>query len=357
MAAKSPKKRSGTPRPPSRARKTRSAGSQETRGRTGRFLSVDPKIAVIAGGLLLVAAAVVVYFVLLTPKRPPFDAQRSFAYLERQVAFGPRVPGSEAHRATLEYLAAELKKSADVVGRHNFTYRDRHDTTRVYESTNLIASFNVNPKINKRVLLAAHWDTRPWADQDPDSSKQHLPVAGANDGASGVAVLLEMAHVLAAHPLPFGVDIVLFDLEDLGDDHFTRYPDSLNAFAIGSARFVEDHPTYRPTYGILLDMVGDRALRIPREQLSMERAPHIMRRVWDAARRVGADAFVDEDGSFVYDDHVAFLQRGIPVVNLIHWPFPSYWHTTEDTPDKCSPESLLQVGNVVIEMLYGSTDL
>lgn len=331
-----------------------------SRGRAGAgrgFLSVDPKVAVGVAGLLILAAVAVIYFMLLQPSRPPFDAERAFSYLERQVAFGPRVPGTEPHQATLEYLAAELEKSADVVGRHTFTYRDRRDSSRVYEGTNLIASFNVDPQVTKRVLLAAHWDTRPWADQDPDAGKRRLPVPGANDGASGVAVLLEMAHVLAANPLPFGVDIVLFDLEDIGDDHFTRFPDSLNAFAIGSAQFVENHPTYRPTYGILLDMVGDRNLRIPREQLSLERAPHIMRRIWTAARRVGADAFVDEDGSYVYDDHVAFLQRGIPVVNLIHWPFPSYWHTTEDTPDKCSPESLLQVGNVVIKMLYGSSDL
>src|SRR5690606_22984696 len=123
--------------------------------------------------------------------------------------------------------------------------------------------------------------------------------------------------------------------------------------AIGSAAFAEAYPAYRPAYGILLDMVCDRDLRIPKEAHSVAYARAVVDRVWAAARRVGADAFVDEPGQAVVDDHVAFLRRGIPVVGLIHTPFPATWHTTADTPDRCSAASLQQVGEVVLEVIYG----
>lgn len=300
----------------------------------------------------------VTLFVLLSRagSLPGFDAARAFADLERQVAFGPRVPGSEGHRATLAFLTSELEALADRVSHHTFSHVDLHDSTRVYEGTNIVASFNLSPEINKRVLLAAHWDTRPTADQEQDPARRAQPIPGANDGASGVAVLLEIARVLHERPLPYGVDIVLFDLEDIGEDEFTQYPDSLNPFAIGSAAFVRDHPEYRPTYGILVDMVGDKNLRIPQERLSIDQAPQVVSRVWQAASEANADAFVNEAGQVVYDDHVAFLQNGIPVANLIHWPFPSTWHTLDDTPENCSPESLGQVGAVLIRVLYQDPD-
>src|SRR5690606_32148742 len=159
-------------------------------------------------------------------------------------------------------------------------------------------------------------------DRDPDPAKRSRPVPGANDGASGVAVLLEIARILHANPLGIGVDMILFDLEDLGtaeqveaDAAEARIP-----FAIGSAAFVRNNPTYRPTFGILLDMVGDRNLRIPKEGYSRAYAPRIVEKVWAAAERVGAEAFVDEPGGAVEDDHVPFLRAGIPMVDLIHLP-------------------------------------
>ncbi len=175
------------------------------------------------------------------------------------------------------------------------------------EASNIIASFNLEPKVSKSVMLAAHWDTRPMADQDPDSLNQRLPVPGANDGASGVAVLLEMARLLRAVPPAIGVDIILFDLEDMGDDGDADSAEVKNPFAIGSEYFAENYAHYRPSYGILLDMVCDRNLRIPKEANSVASAGSIVRKVWEAADRVGASAFVDEQGQVVIDDHIAFL--------------------------------------------------
>lgn len=306
--------------------------------------------------LVAVAAlvALFVFFVLaLESPRPVFDAQRTFAEVERQVAFGPRVPGSPAHDAARAYFVETLGGLADRVAEQPVRYTSA-DSALSVEGTNIVASFNIDPAEKKRVLLAAHWDSRPRADRDPDPAKRNQPVPGANDGASGVAVLLEIARILAEHPLDIGVDIVLFDLEDLGtssqvdaDSGAAHVP-----FAIGSAAFVRDNPTYRPTYGILLDMVGDRDLRIPKEGYSRTYAPHIVDEIWAAAGRVGAPAFIDEPGGAVEDDHVPFLRVGIPIVDLIHLPFPDTWHTTADTPDRVSPESLGQVGEVVVEVLW-----
>lgn len=200
-------------------------------------------------------------------------------------------------------------------------------------------------------MLCAHWDSRPRADKDPDSTRHTQPVPGANDGASGTAVLLEMARVLAAFPPEIGVDIVLFDLEDLGDYGADDDPDSLNPFSIGAAYFVSQRGQYTPRYGILLDMIGDKDLHIKKEGYSQAAAPLLLEQIWAAAEKVGADAFVDSHGVAITDDHVPFLRQGIPVVNLIDFDYP-YWHTVADTPDKCSPASLQQVGDVLVEMLY-----
>ncbi|MFQ5568732.1 MAG: M28 family peptidase [Rhodothermales bacterium] len=301
---------------------------------------------------LLLAVVAPSFFFFLRHAKPDFDAARAFEEIERQVAFGPRVPGSEGHQKARAYFVETLQQHADRVSEQAFTYTDRHDSTKIHEGVNILASFNLQPTVNKRVLLAAHWDTRPVADRDPDPARHTRPVPGANDGASGVAVLLEMARLLHIDPPDIGVDIVLFDLEDLGDE---GEPDSIgvkNPFAIGSAYFAEHQSDYRPTFGILLDMVCDKNLRIPREGHSVARARPIVDKVWAAAKKVGASAFLDEPGPAITDDHVAFLQRGIRVIDLIHTPFPSYGHTTEDTPDQCSEESLQQVGDVLVEVIY-----
>lgn len=284
--------------------------------------------------------------------KPSFSGERAFRYLKMQCDFGPRAPGSEGHQKCGDFLVEELKKYADSVWEQAFDYTDREDTSRVYRGRNIIASFNLKPPNNYRVLLCAHWDTRPYADKDADPANRRLPVPGANDGASGVAALLEMARILKQHPLDFGVDIILFDLEDLGAYNASLYPDSLNQFCIGSEHFAGSQPEYRPRYGILLDMVGDKSLIIKKEGYSVANAGSVVNKVWAAARKTGASAFVEEEGELLQDDHVPFLKRGIPVIDLIDFDYP-YWHTIQDTPDKCSAESLQQVGDVLVEVLYG----
>lgn len=286
-------------------------------------------------------------------ERPVFDAARAFADVERQVAFGPRVPGTDAHAATLRWLVSRLDSLGFSVREQPVAFADPADSTRIFRGTNVIAS--MRPDAARRVMLAAHWDSRPVADQDPDPARRSEPVPGANDGASGVAVLLEVARLLAATPPPggTGIDLVFFDLEDLGE----TTGDALDVpYAAGSELFAQMNPTYQPEWGILLDMVGDRDLQIPKEGFSQQYAPAVVERVWAAARRAGANAFLETVGAPIQDDHIAFLGRGIPVIDLIQTPFPDTWHTTNDLPDRVAPESLGQVGRVVIEALWADAE-
>lgn len=307
-------------------------------------------------GLLAVAlvAAAVAYWMTSRPAPlPAFDQDRAFALVEAQVAFGPRIPGTAAHDSTRRWLVERLDVYADQVVQQEIAIPDPRDTSRTFDGTNVIASWS--PDATRRILLAAHWDTRPVADDDPDPAQRLAPVLGANDGASGVAVLLEVARLLDLHPFErnVGVDVVLFDLEDLGTID-PAVPDSLRIpFAMGSEMFVLHNPRYRPAYGVLLDMVGDHDLRIPREGYSQRYAQGTLDLVFAAARRAGATAFVDTPGPAIQDDHVPFLRAGIPVVDLIHAPFPDTWHTTADTPENVSAESLGQVGRTLVELLWG----
>jgi len=311
-----------------------------------------PKILAGAVALLLVVAAV---WWLTRPSNPVFDGERALRHVYTQVEFGPRVFGTEGYQQALDWMVRQLEQTADAVSPQPFAWADAHDSTKVWGGTNIVASFNLNPEGGRRVMLSAHWDTRPVADQDPDSTNWSQPVPGANDGGSGVAVLMEMARLLAEQPPDVGVDLVLFDLEDIGDDIGPDADSSTvaNPFAIGSQRFVEENPAYRPQFGILLDMVCDADLRIPRESYSNINAKPVVDRVWEAAERVGATVFLDEEGGPVVDDHMAFLQQGIPVIDLIHYPFPSTWHTMADVPSACSAESLQQVGDVLVEAVWG----
>lgn len=301
--------------------------------------------------LLMIVIVAVLFFLFLRESTPVFDGDKAFEELIRQVNFGPRVPGTESHKKTCSYLVAKLKQYTDYVDEQKFKYIDKQDSTKIYNATNIVASFNIEPKIKKRILLAAHWDTRPFSDQDPNIKKRKLPVPGANDGASGVAVLLELARLLSEYEPNIGVDIVFFDLEDMGEESFLS-DSNKNQYAIGSAIFVKQNPKYLPSYGILLDMVGDKKLIIAKEYYSFIKAEEIVDKIWKAAEKVGSSVFINKIGLPVYDDHIVFLQNSISVVNLIHTPFPPYWHTSEDTQDKCSPESLKQVGNVIVEVIY-----
>ena len=304
--------------------------------------------------VLVAVAALVVALLFLFPTfsdvKPSFDAERAYADVVRQVEFGPRVPGTAGHDAARAYFVETLQGLADRVIEQPVTATIGDSVT--VKGTNIVASFNLDPGLRKRIMLAAHWDTRPRADRDPDSTRHDEPVPGANDGASGVAVLLEMARLFHDDPPDVGVDLVFFDLEDLGDYATADTTAPRTPFALGSAAFVRDNPTYRPTFGILLDMVGDENLRVAKEGYSQANAPRIVEKVWTAAKTVGADAFVDAPGGAVEDDHLPFLRQGIPVIDLIQSPFPATWHTTADTPEHVSAASLGQVGDVLVEVIY-----
>lgn len=279
-------------------------------------------------------------------KIPEFNGSRAFRYLVAQTDFGPRNPNSQGHAACLTYLATELSKSADRVQLQEFTAQGYGEKLYL---TNIIASFK--PDAKERILLCAHWDTRPRAEHDDDRSRRNEPILGANDGASGVAVLLELASLLKEYPPPVGVDIILFDGEDYGMEG------DLQKYLLGSRHFAKNKPPdYFPRFGILLDMVGDKSLELPKEEHSVRYAPDIVDLVWRTARLLGITLFQDEIGPAVHDDHIPLNEVGIKTVNIIDFSYPDfthrYWHTHKDTPDKCSPESLEAVGTVVTHVVY-----
>jgi len=213
------------------------------------------------------------------------------------------------------------------------------DTLRL---VNIIGNFNVGA--SKRILLAAHYDTRPVADMDPDPANRLTPIIGANDGASGVAVLLEIARALGGAKPPVGVDIVFFDGEDYGESG--RPWD----FCLGSSWFADNLKGYRPAAAIIVDMVGDSDLRIPREGYSSAASGRLVDELFGIAARLGVEQFANEAGHTIIDDHLPFIRAGIDAVDLIDFDYP-YWHTVADTPDKCSPESLEAVGRVLLEYI------
>lgn len=292
--------------------------------------------------LLLVTPYSLLLLLYCSPKAPSFDSEAAFHNLLTQCSFGPRTPGSEGHRACGEYLRSRLNERCDRVVEQHFWY---HDSVRVdsLPLTNYIGI--INPAEGKRVLLAAHWDTRPWADRDPDPANRVKPILGANDGASGVAVLLELARQFKTRKPPVGVDIVFFDGEDSGQEG------NLGGYFLGSRYFAEHLGTYRPAYGILLDMVGDKNLSIPLEANSLRAAPGVMEKIWNAARLLRVSAFLQEQGPTVADDHLPLLAAGIPMVDLIDFDYPA-WHTLGDKPEKTSSASLAAVGKVISQVVY-----
>ena len=270
-----------------------------------------------------------------------FDGERALKHIQNQIEFGPRILSNpEAKKQTLDYMEEHLRPFATRTTRQSFSFKD-------LEGVNLWATFvsdhqNAN---QNRLMLGAHWDTRPISEKESDHNKRGQPTLGANDGASGVAVLLELARIFALNPPPVTVDLIFFDLEDMGNI------DGLK-FAIGSHQFVKKNSFYRPSGGVILDMVCDKNLEIPKELYSKNQAKNLMDRVWHIAEKHNAKAFLKTDGTFITDDHLPFLKVGIPVVDLIHYPFPDYWHTTRDTLDKCNSYSLQTVGKVVASLVY-----
>jgi len=278
-------------------------------------------------------------------ERPAFDADRAFRDLERQVAFGPRIPGSAGHAQQLEWLQTELRALADTVFLDPF----QHVTGEGHELdlTNVIARFG--PADGSRLLLLTHWDTRPKADQSSEAADREKPVPGANDGASGTAILLEFARMFNEQPPPGGVELLFTDGEDYGPSTADMFLGARHyAAGIGS-----ENP---PAYGILLDMVGDADPSFPIEAYSMESAGQVVQRVWGIAADLGFRRFFPMDRTVrVVDDHVQLIDAGIPVADIIDFdygPGNGFWHTPRDVPENTSARTLLMVGDVVAEVVY-----
>lgn len=294
--------------------------------------------------ILTVAALAVVFAViagscLAEHDPPPFDSDKAFEYLVHQVEFGPRVPGTGAHKQTGDWLISLLRQHTQYVSVQKFSGRTGGQEVDMF---NILAS--LYPEKEERILLCAHWDSRHHADRDPDSTKWTDPVPGANDGASGVAVLLEIASGLSAVEPPVGVDIVLFDGEDGGE-----YGND-STWLLGSRHFARIMPrSYRPKYAILLDMIGDRDLKLSRDINSIEASPNLWNRIIAHCEESGID--VSPETVIILDDHVPLIKRGIPSVDLIDFDY-DFWHTVSDTPDKCSAESLGKIGELVLRILY-----
>jgi glutaminyl-peptide cyclotransferase len=278
---------------------------------------------------------------------PRFDGERAFSFLTKQTEFGPRNPNSRGHAQCLSYLTNTLRAVAETVRIQEFT-EPGYGQEQLH-LTNIIASFR--PQASQRVLLCAHWDTRPRAERDPDPRRRDEPILGANDGASGVAVLLEIAHLLKSTPPPVGVDIVLFDGEDYGKEgDLPRYFLGARYFALNKSA------DYVPRFGVLLDMVGDAELQLPQEINSLRWAPDVVSEIWTTARALGETAFTDQPGDQISDDHVPLNEAGIKTIDIIDFAYPDqshiYWHTHQDTPEHCSAASLQSVGTVLTHVVF-----
>ncbi|NQV37338.1 MAG: M28 family peptidase [Candidatus Marinimicrobia bacterium] len=281
---------------------------------------------------------------------PPveFDGMNAFSVLEKQCEFGPRNPGSQGYNECKNYLINILTRYADTVFTQPFQYTELRDH-KTYELENIIAQFN--PTDENHLLLGAHWDTRPWADSDQYSELRNEPILGANDGASGVAVLLEIARLFKINPPPIAVTIVLLDGEDLG------VSGSNESFAQGSQYFAKNLPIAMPDNAIILDMIGDTDLSIPIERNSYQIAPKLVKELWRMAENLHLSAFESTIDKSIYDDHIPLWDyAGIPAVDIIDFEYPNarsnYWHTHDDVPGNCSPESLEQVGTLLVHYIW-----
>ncbi len=277
--------------------------------------------------------------------RPAFDGSRAFGDLQAQVAFGPRVPGTEGHARQLEWMVERLGSLADTVFLDEFDYVTT--TGDSLSLTNVIARFGL--ETDRRLLLLTHWDTRPKADQSRDDDDREKPVPGANDGASGTAVLLELARMFAEQAPPGGVDLLFSDGEDYGPTTADMF---LGAVHYASGRGADDPPDF----AVLLDMVGDADPRFPVEAYSLEAAPQLVQRLWGIAADLGYRRYFPLDETVrVVDDHIKLNDAGIPTIDVIDFDYGSgnqLWHTPDDTPENTSAQTLLMVGDVVAEFVY-----
>ncbi len=286
-----------------------------------------------------------------------FDGQAAYAMVKTQVDFGPRVPGTPGWQKTGDWIVAQLKQLGDSVTEQRFRHvTPSGDTIPI---RNIIA--HIAPEKTQRVLYVTHWDTRPTADNDPVIGNRNTPIPGANDGASGVAMLIQVAAALKKTPPNVGVDLLFVDGEDYGS--FDNYSDTLSNpnVLIGSTYYAAHmDTTKKPLYGVLWDMIGDKNLDIYQEGNSVSEAPEVVTRVWQVAQQLGySKYFISSGGEAFYDDHTPFLYRDIHVIDVIDGDYgpkdalhsDGWHHTLEDTVDKVSAQSLQIVGDVAVKLV------
>jgi len=293
-----------------------------------------------------------------TVKIPDFNSDSAYESVRAQLAFGPRVPNTPAHVKCANYLISKMKTYTPVVMVQKGTLSAFNGTPLHFQ--NIIASWK--PETNNRILLCAHWDSRPFADHDPDKKNRSKPVDAANDGASGVGVLMEMARQFSLLNPTVGVDIIFFDVEDYGPPQDQTMSDSEDQWGLGAQYWAKNpHKSgYVARYGILLDMVGARNATFLMEGYSMQYAGDIVKSIWSTAARIGyVSWFPEEQAGYITDDHVPINRiANIPTIDIIHLDknsetgFYPYWHTTGDTFDKIDKNTLKVVGQTLMTVVY-----
>lgn len=301
---------------------------------------------------------------------PEFSGDSAFFFVKKQVDFGPRVPGSSAHKACGDWLTSSLKLYGASVIEQNATVKG-FDGNNV-GIRNIIASFQ--PEKKSRILLCAHWDTRPFADKDPNQSLWRKPIDGANDGGSGVGVLMEIARQLSKSPCEAGIDIIFFDTEDFGTSEFQqdeiqeyKNPGYMTSWCLGSQYWAKNKhvANYNPKFGILLDMVGAADAEFNKEMYSLQAASDVVNLVWTTAEKTGAGSyFRDQEVNGVIDDHVMVSQGGIRCIDIIDtrpevsamglgsYKFASYHHTHKDNISLIDKNTLKAVGQTLMQVIY-----
>lgn len=293
---------------------------------------------------------------------PNFNADSAYHYTDRQVAFGPRVPNTEAHTACGDFFVEKLQSfGAEVI-------EQKMDVTtydgKILKARNIIASYQKEKK--NRVLLFAHWDTRPFADHDPDPSNHRKAIDGANDGAGACGILLEIARQTNIHPTEMGIDIIFFDAEDWGVPTFEDKYNSTSGYCLGSNYWAKNPHVnnYTARYGILLDMVSAPKALFFQEHYSRQYAPNIVKKVWDAAHSLGfGSRFIREPMGAIEDDHIHVIKhRNIPCIDIIDYDpnsekgFGDYWHTMEDNMSNISKQTMQMVGQTVLHVIYNEKE-
>ncbi len=300
----------------------------------------------------------------VNPVGPSFNADSAYAFTKAQCDFGPRDMNSRGHDLCGEWIVSKFKEYGCKVTTQTTTLAG-YDGTKL-RSRNIMAS--INPEATTRILLCAHWDSRPWADNDPDSANWRKPILAANDAASGVAVMLELARIIRkskdekAFNKQLGIDFVCFDAEDWGTPQWADVADNADSWALGAQYWSKNLPQgYEARYGILLDMVGGVGAKFYREGMSMQYAPEIVKKVWRAAREVGFGSyFPKEDGGVITDDHVPVNQFAkIPTIDIIPYyadcqqsSFGPTWHTLADNMENIDKNTLKAVGQTLVQVIY-----